>query len=802
MSRLYSPYPQLHFPVSLLPTWAYPLTPSFPTTTAGFPTLQKAYQSVPINTHLVTPRLLLSLLATATYLGHQYLLQEVLAIVLRTVGPTTVTRYIGFAIGNGIGEEEWDSQDDEGARGMEKVARTIHSGFASHTDSDEWVSDCDSELPDIPAPSPTPRLSTDSAASDYVVKVGGESVAIAPNYESISRSVSVKSSSTVRPNDTHSLSVVDESDASILPAVPHFYGFVGNKIGEACVCWLSRYGLDVFNVEAAVPQALPGHRDLPPVWGQGGIPANLAAAVLSSDALFVPNEIERYRMARRVLDFRRAGWTSLMEEDGRDPSSSVVTQDDIDGWDEDERELSKVFADGIYYTPMTFDDLSAISSDIDPHTTLPYAPLTVLQAAHWSTADLKNRITHERVTPSAPARELGLTQSSAEISAMYARRRAGRSRMASPGSFDTQSSVSFSSLSLSSMGYQHPGIGDGLYHPVHSDDTHHIGARNMLFVDPSSTSSTVPEILGMPDMGPEWGNGDKAAVMGKTRTQPQGEKTLFGIKSGARRGIEIDAKFREEGGNTHIALPGLGKVKEEKWSKVEPYRFSCEFWGVDQLPERDRLWSATHFYAGSYYQVYISTIRKKPKNQLGIYLSRQDPKLPFPPVRLHPWAHGDESPTVRATRSGSVPFEPVTRSSSIPTSPPVGETLSRTFSASPPVVGSPGPHIEGLPDIDGGGEKKLPHEGGSSYLDPREVSRVYFSITCTSALGTALICFGSGPDDFAPAQSWGWKSAALRTEEFIPIPQDDADAILGWVGEAGDGPESGSLRCTVVVGIV
>lgn len=352
LQRLYSSYPQLHFPVSLLPTAAQPLTPSFPPPAEDkFPSLQAAAQNLPEHTQLVTPRLLLSLLATATYLGQQYLLREVLAIVLRTVCPQTVNRYLYFAIGHGIGEEEWDNQDDEGARGMETVAKTVASGFV-HTSAEDWSSVSGS---DESSPTRGARLSTDSNSSTYsdegpsVAKVEGEI-----SHRSVTRSDSIRSTSTVRPgqNGLASLStftVHEETPEDFI--MPHFYGFVSDRIGEACVCWLARWGLDVLKIEEQMAEVDPQH-DGPLVWAQGGVPANFVAAVLSSDALFVPNEIERYRMTRRVLELRRASWHAMLESEQSGTPSVNSEPESIEGWDEDERELAKVFVEGIYYSHM------------------------------------------------------------------------------------------------------------------------------------------------------------------------------------------------------------------------------------------------------------------------------------------------------------------------------------------------------------------------------------------------------------------------------------------------------------------
>lgn len=302
-----------------------------------------SYDEVTPNMHLVTPRLCLSLLATATYLGQPYLLREVLAIVLRTVGPSTVGRYLEFAIGEGIGEEEWDHQDDEGAKGMEKVARTMSSNFTQH-ESDEWVSEIESETAHDDSPEhvlvETPpelahRLSTDSAVSDDYAKVSD-----------VSRTSSMKSNTTVRPAGTRK-HVRVELEARPPTPMPHFYGFVSNKIGEACVCWLARWGLDVLNFETKLAA---DNKDMPIVWGHGGIPAKFVTAILSSDALFIPNERERYHMARRVFELRREAW--------QDTADQLPTPMDLreslaeDEMENDEDEIEKVFAEGIYYSHM------------------------------------------------------------------------------------------------------------------------------------------------------------------------------------------------------------------------------------------------------------------------------------------------------------------------------------------------------------------------------------------------------------------------------------------------------------------
>jgi hypothetical protein len=61
--------------------------------------------------------------------------------------------------------------------------------------------------------------------------------------------------------------------------------------------------------------------------------------------------MERYRVAREVLDLRRRGWEVEMESRG-DISASYESDVGSEEWDDDESEMAKVFAEGIYYSHM------------------------------------------------------------------------------------------------------------------------------------------------------------------------------------------------------------------------------------------------------------------------------------------------------------------------------------------------------------------------------------------------------------------------------------------------------------------
>jgi hypothetical protein len=340
LSRLYSPFPQLQFPVALIPTPLHPLSPCF----AGdidisYPDI---IASLPPRTQLATPRLLLSLLATTIYLGHASLLREVLSLILRTIGPGTLERYLSFAVGDGIGDEEWDGQAEEGARGLEDVAKPLAPGMK------------DDSAGSSPRKGRRARNSTDSAISsvksdDEELKSEGPGHGLGLGLGNGRRrsKPSPLSFEPSSPLDSH------ETDDE---ALPHFYGFASDKIGEACCCFLTRWGTEILYQEAKLDEQEPLWR----VFARGGIHAKFVRALLSSDSLFVSNEMDRYRAARKVLDLRRRGKEDEGDLGMSHLSMGTGSEEDDSDW-EDEEELEKVFTDGIYYTHMVCPLLSCLS---------------------------------------------------------------------------------------------------------------------------------------------------------------------------------------------------------------------------------------------------------------------------------------------------------------------------------------------------------------------------------------------------------------------------------------------------------
>ena len=327
----------------------------------------------------MTPRFLLSLLATAIYLSIPSVAGQSLRYILTTVGPTTAIRYLNFAIGKGIGPEEDNAP--EAAVGLEHIAKPGAADIVSIS----------SKLSGLPIEDDETRKE-DPAEAVYDEDCDEE-----PTHER------------------------------------HFnYGGVSDKVGEAVASWLTRWGHDMLTYEeehSSSPHIITGpplkhHSDsafpivasthaclpVPFIWRRGGLDARWARAILSSDVLFVRGERERYEMAKAVLELRR--------------------KDGID--EEEEKEFFELFENDIHFMHMvgwficirparkpdqkhfqSTEELMLISnSDTSPTTSRPYVSTNCLHSSHWKQSELRLK-----VVSAMRDKELGIIRSTSEVAA-------------------------------------------------------------------------------------------------------------------------------------------------------------------------------------------------------------------------------------------------------------------------------------------------------------------------------------------------------------------------------------------------
>ncbi|KAG6887866.1 hypothetical protein C0992_010433 [Termitomyces sp. T32_za158] len=366
ISRLYGGGPTLDIDPSLTPTSSQPLTPSFP--------YEPQPHKAPSGHHPATPRFLLSLLATAVYLSIPSLASQALSSILSTVGYRTVLKYLNFATGVPIGHFDRDSGEPEAAVGLESVADLIEY---------------------------------EESISDTVSIEANSSIGIDHDH------IKMKDAASKSPPSSIALEASEECETKGIMKQPScHYGAISDKIGEACTCWLAKWGVDVFQFEEkqesstarkehsthltrkrskSAPSGfvrVTGTKTeqycVPLIWSRGGLTARWAAAIISADTFFIRGERERYDFARRVVELRRKHGIIASEEE----------------------EWKKLFDHGIYYSNMNMDDLISISRDISTTTNQPFVPLTTIQSCLW---------THSKPSPSLHGKELGVTRTTADI---------------------------------------------------------------------------------------------------------------------------------------------------------------------------------------------------------------------------------------------------------------------------------------------------------------------------------------------------------------------------------------------------
>ena len=707
IARLYGGGPELYLPPSLIPSPVFPLTSSLYSTSS-------TYQCPP-GYHPATSRFLLSLLATSVYLSIPSITSQAFSLILSSVGPHTVVRFLNFAIGQGIGAPE--EGDPETAVGLEDVGKEV-----------QYKDDSQSSLAD----------NTKHGDSD---------------------------GSTV----TRKLSLLDFQDSSdkedgssvggvCLDEAAFNYGGIGDKVGEACACWLMKWSADILPFEEDVvnPSSSSfrpdtGHsgrravkRTPPKLWARGGLSAAWVCAVISSNDFFIKDEWERYEFASRVINLRRL--------DGQDP--------------DEEKEWARLFQHGIHYSNMvrlrhcgsrsilttiqSFDDLSRISQDISPATGRPYVPIGIIHSAHWMQSLLRHRIVAQssvsgmgigtRSSRPQSNEQLGITLNTSDILA----------KLSSDRTSDEERSK--------------------VYYPIPTDTSERLGDADSAF---ANAAASADQLLG---------NTADMPVQGHSTPK---QANFFGILS------------PQYSASSCIQADATGK---DLWSQYPPFRFAIEFWGVGQLLEKSRIHSHTIWYAGSLFNVYVQVVRKK-GIQLGVYLRRQSsvdpiPRASAPPISVSTHAEGllNSSPTSRTPPGGtqaahdSLPQSPTPRGHISTGSS--GSVSSMAFA----VPGSPSPpnlsHFHPSTTSLATNNVTAPVQ---PYRDPRPSIMAYFTISCPSATGSSLTRFSSSPDHFSISQTWGWKSSSLRLEQY---PDPNGEPTVNELDR------DASLRATVVLGLI
>ena len=290
----------------------------------------------------------MSLLAVSIYLCMPSLTTEALSYITSTIGPFTVMDYLRFAYGEGMGPPQ--GEDLDALVGLEHVAQLVKAETA----------DCNQS-----AIGTSPRT---QGKDVECFSQNLEALSVEDQVRNFQDGASLGPGQTIEKEDPSEHSY-ESGSSTFVPGetgsnLTFSYGSVSDKIGEACVCWLARWGADMLVLEqeagaflkkpvpyvpAATPQRAIGRRSTAPgwrtpfsdandcphpqpplIWRRGGLTTTWVRALISSDLLFVKSERERYDLAKAVVELRRS--EGMLEEE--------------------EVEWAKMFTEGIYYTNM------------------------------------------------------------------------------------------------------------------------------------------------------------------------------------------------------------------------------------------------------------------------------------------------------------------------------------------------------------------------------------------------------------------------------------------------------------------
>ncbi|EJF58475.1 hypothetical protein DICSQDRAFT_172988 [Dichomitus squalens LYAD-421 SS1] len=786
----------------MIPTASHPLTPAFASTGSDCsnasplpPALDiSSSLTLPAGHHPATPRFLLSLLATAVYLSIPSVASQALSAIVRTIGPHTAVRYLNFAIGHGIGppgtpEIASIGMDQEigAAAGLEDVAELIKEDDISYESIDR------------------------STESQHKREVGKD--AATTSSSSAKRETAKHTHNHGTPDSDAESDSESEGNSTfqkaksqdMLHAQPtepcYYYGAVSDKVGEAAACWLTRWGVDILRYEeqaivsdtaerggtdqkvpwspsphhvqwagdrpASAPPETANSRSggrvggsnpqpvAPVVWRRGGLSARWIRGIISSDALFVRGEKERYEMAKNVVEMRRAA--SAM--DGSGESEEL-----------EELEFGRLFTEGIYYANMHLDDLMSISKDVSRSTGKPFVPLATLQAALWNQSTLYHKITHRpagsaspSLSPTNATKELGLGTATANIEQLASHPDESlKAFYPVPGDSSLRLGDSTGLEGASMDQLFDPQYGSGKRSTPLATEANFFGLEQARRPATAFASSSSP--LSAP-VDPEarwtahppfrfavefW---DVDALKEKSRLHSH---TVW--YAGSLYNVYVQV-VRKKGVQLGIYL--------HRQSTVDPIPpSSAPTAGMLSPPPRDRS------VRGRGPSSSVSSPRP-PSAMSGLSIPRSPLRPSGPPTPATPVAPG--SPIAAAlpaapafSRSSTTLHTSSTSVGSITVASPV------SLPATAPPVTPPQP-----------------------YRDPRPAVSAYFTIACASATGASLTRFTSAPDVFSVSQSWGWKSSSLRTEEYLEVDANGQPAPV--IIPAG---REVSLRATVVLGVV
>ncbi|EGG08915.1 uncharacterized protein MELLADRAFT_115898 [Melampsora larici-populina 98AG31] len=331
------------------------------------------------NLQPASPTFLVSLLVCSDYLGMSDLAQDTIQLIRKTITPFTIVRYLTFSDGRSIDDEMTELERNQSCSTLEQISQL------------------------------DPITTSSTTTSIHELQVSRNE-----SFEFI------KESNLNSEHQHHSIEDNQEEEDIILS-----HGAPAQQIGQACASWLSKWSTELLSLEEALIdqdefELLPigSHesrvlerwpwlkRPEMRIWREiGGLSSKWIRVLISSDALFISRDIsgpidqsssssagiggewERYGLARRVVELRERERMRLSIETGfqEDHPTKILP----------DPELCRIFEDGIYFSHLTFEQLSFISNDRSSITNQKFVRSKSLQRAHWLATEFRGKLSQD-----------------------------------------------------------------------------------------------------------------------------------------------------------------------------------------------------------------------------------------------------------------------------------------------------------------------------------------------------------------------------------------------------------------------
>ncbi|KAI9887719.1 MAG: hypothetical protein M1823_000468 [Watsoniomyces obsoletus] len=383
----------------------------------------------------------------------------------------------------------------------------------------------------------------------------------------------------------------------------NYYGRAGHRLLKAAKAMLFR----------------EGWRMDPKHWDQ--MSGHMIRMVVGSDAFYVSNEWERWKLAWRL--FNRRLMKKAMESDVYDmmalPSIRLVGSENLnpDSMGEglssaEKREalktlyahpdivaMQRLLEGGIHYMHLSFEQLQFIQDQKDKFGK-PAVRGRIVREALWKATELRQKV----VNASELGLELGLKKVVPEASA-------------SPGDEGGSKGGKERLVSVEVEQSEEDTGGEGDDDDVEDEDTNMVPRRKTTKMFEIPTTDMTQVLGERPDPRPRPA-GNSPATPSAVGNEVETDPFLIHLHKRTRSAGKTPAKA-----NNITSSPAIREnTPPQFYSEFPPFRFAVEFPSPRTMKEKKRVYSRTVWYAGSIWNVYVQKMQATKNMQLGVYLHR------------------------------------------------------------------------------------------------------------------------------------------------------------------------------------